>query len=83
MTRRLERAVLRLQESEGEDSVRPLTLVYLNRLSDWLFVLGRWICLGLGNEESLWLPLGRRGSEKGVAEQIRKLSQSDEDFKNL
>ena len=48
VTRRLERAVLRLLESEGEGSVRPLVLIYLNRLSDWLFVLGRWICLGLG-----------------------------------
>ena len=83
VTRRLERAVLRLLESEGEGSVRPLVLIYLNRLSDWLFVLGRWICLGLGNEESLWLPLGKRGSEKGVADQIRKLSQSDADFANL
>jgi len=72
-----------LLESEGEGSVRPLVLIYLNRLSDWLFVLGRWICLGLGNEESLWLPLGKRGSEKGVADQIRKLSQSDADFANL
>tara|TARA_Y100000766_G_scaffold40384_2_gene30515 strand:- start:1807 stop:2502 length:696 start_codon:yes stop_codon:yes gene_type:complete len=83
VARRLERAVLRLRESEGEGSVRPLVLIYLNRLSDWLFVLGRWICLGLGNEESLWLPLGKRGSEKGVADQVRKLSQSDADFANL
>ncbi|MBT5025195.1 MAG: cob(I)yrinic acid a,c-diamide adenosyltransferase, partial [Euryarchaeota archaeon] len=53
VTRRLERTVLRLSEAEGEGSVRPLVLVYINRLSDWLFVLGRWVCLGLGNDESL------------------------------
>lgn len=83
VTRRLERTVLRLSEAEGEGSVRPLVLVYINRLSDWLFVLGRWVCLGLGNNESLWMPLGRRGPENGVADLIRKLSRSDDDFDNL
>lgn len=80
VTRRLERVVLRLSEFEGEGSVRPLVLVYLNRLSDWLFVLGRWVCLSLGNEESLWLPLGHRGPESGVGTAIRKLSENDSDF---
>lgn len=83
VTRRLERTVLRLSESEGEGSVRPLVLVYINRLSDWLFVLGRWVCLGLGNDETLWMPLGRRGPENGVADLIRKLSKSDDDFDHL
>lgn len=83
VTRRLERTVLRLGESEGEGSVRPLVLVYLNRLSDWLFVLGRWVCLRLGNDESLWMPLGHRGDENGVADLIRKLATSDDDFENL
>lgn len=83
VTRRLERTVLRLSEPEGEGSVRPLVLVYINRLSDWLFVLGRWVCLGLGNDETLWMPLGRRGPENGVADLIRKLSKSDDDFDHL
>jgi len=83
VTRRLERTVLRLAESEGNDAVRPLVLVYLNRLSDWFFVFGRWVCLGLGNEESLWMPLGRRGPETGVGALIRKLNQNDEEFKQL
>ena len=83
VTRRLERTVLRLSEAEGEGSVRPLVLVYINRLSDWLFVLGRWVCLGLGNDESLWMPLGRRGPENGSADLIRKLSRSDDDFDHL
>ena len=77
---RLERVVLRLSEFDGEGSVRPLVLVYLNRLSDWLFVFGRWVCLSLGNEESLWLPLGHRGPESGVGTTIRKLSENDSDF---
>jgi len=83
VTRRLERTVLRLSESEGVGSVRPLVLVYINRLSDWLFVLGRWVCLGLGNDETLWMPLGRRGPENGAADLIRKLSKSDDDFDHL
>ena len=83
VTRRLERTVLRLAESEGKDAVRPLVLVYINRLSDWFFVFGRWVCLGLGNDESLWMPLGHRGPETGVAALIRKLNQTDEEFKQL
>jgi cob(I)alamin adenosyltransferase len=83
VTRRLERTVLRLAESEGSDAVRPLVLVYLNRLSDWFFVFGRWVCLSLGNDESLWMPLGRRGPESGVGASIRKLTQSDLEFDQL
>jgi cob(I)alamin adenosyltransferase len=83
VTRRLERTVLRLAESEGSDAVRPLVLVYLNRLSDWLFVFGRWVCLSLGNDESLWMPLGRRGPESGVGALIRKLNKSDLEFDQL
>jgi cob(I)alamin adenosyltransferase len=37
--RRAERAVVRLAEA---DKVRPLVVVYLNRLSDLLFTLARW-----------------------------------------
>lgn len=83
VTRRLERSVIRLKEHEGEGSVRPNVQVYLNRLSDWLFVLGRWVTAGLGHDETLWLPLGKRGPEAGVAERIRRLYASDEDFEAL
>ena len=83
VTRRLERAVIRLKEHEGEDSVRPVVQVYLNRLSDWLFVLGRWVTSGLGHDETLWQPLGKRGPESGVADRIRRLHASDDDFKTL
>ena len=78
VTRRLERTVLRLAESEGEGAVRPIVLVYLNRLSDWLFVFGRWVCLKLGNDEALWMPLGRRGPESGAGSMIRKMNQNDD-----
>jgi len=63
VARRLERSVLRLKETEGDASVRPIVQVYLNRLSDWLFVLGRWVTSGLGHDETLWQPLGKRGPE--------------------
>lgn len=39
--RRAERIVIRLSE---EDVVEPLVIQYLNRLSDYLFVLARFLC---------------------------------------
>ena len=49
--RRAERAVFRLHASE-----RPPEIVtkFLNRLSDFLFILSRKINLELGNEEVIW-----------------------------
>ena len=49
--RRAERTVLRLMRSED---VGPWPLAYLNRLSDLLFVLARWIGHHLGEQEFLW-----------------------------
>ncbi|MCH1528139.1 MAG: cob(I)yrinic acid a,c-diamide adenosyltransferase [Candidatus Poseidoniaceae archaeon] len=83
VARRLERSVLRLKETEGDASVRPIVQVYLNRLSDWLFVLGRWVTSGLGHDETLWQPLGKRGAESGVAKRIRQFHASDDDFADL
>ena len=83
VARRLERSVLRLKETEGDASVRPIVQVYLNRLSDWLFVLGRWVTSGLGHDETLWQPLGKRGPETGVAKRIRQFHASDDDFADL
>jgi len=83
VARRLERSVLRLKETEGDASVRPIVQVYLNRLSDWLFVLGRWVTSGLGHDETLWQPLGKRGPGSGVAKRIRQLHASDDDFADL
>ena len=51
--RRAERLVLRLNE---EISVSDLLMVYLNRLSDYLFVLSRKIGMEKGADELLWKP---------------------------
>lgn len=51
--RRAEREAWRLRESE---EVSPHVLRYLNRLSDALFVFGRWSGAVLGETETLWEP---------------------------
>ncbi len=56
ITRRAERAVVHLLETPGE-AVNRLVLVYLNRLSDLLFVLARMANAG-GAFDVLWVPLG-------------------------
>lgn len=56
--RRAEREVLSLMDDEpdvGEGAMR-----YLNRLSDYLFVAGRWAARHLGEEEYLWEPAAKR-----------------------
>jgi len=55
ITRRLERSMVSMKED-----VRPLTLQYVNRLSDWLFILTRWVSSTLGESEILWIPKGKR-----------------------
>ena len=49
--RRAERHVVELAESED---VRPDVKIYLNRLSDWLFVLCREISFRQGIKEVIW-----------------------------
>ncbi len=51
--RRAERLVVALNR---EKSIDPNILKYLNRLSDWLFVLSRAISFSVGAEEILWRP---------------------------
>ena len=63
VARRAEREACRLRSVEGEGSVRDEVICYLNRISDWLFVLGRWIAKNTGEEEVLWTPLGKRDAE--------------------
>jgi len=50
--RRAERNVVAL--SQTEDKVSPILLRYLNRLSDYLFVLSRWVGQKLGADETPW-----------------------------
>jgi cob(I)alamin adenosyltransferase len=51
VSRRAERLVVAL--AAGED-IGPLPVRYLNRLSDALFVWGRWATFKEGREEALW-----------------------------
>ena len=80
VTRRLERNMVRLLNVEGDGSVRKLALIYVNRLSDWLFVLGRWVCHCLGHSESLWEPLAKRELSDGITDLIKKINSNDNDF---
>jgi len=59
VTRRAERAVVHLTEAPNE-AVNRLVLVYLNRLSDLLFVLARMANAG-GVLDVLWVPQGGNG----------------------
>jgi len=53
--RRAERRVIALGRAE---SIGPLAAVYLNRLSDALFVFGRYAAASDGEAEPLWTPEG-------------------------
>ena len=57
VVRRAERAVWAAIEEHG-DTVNPLTAQYLNRLSDLLFILGRYVAED--GDEVLWKPGGER-----------------------
>jgi|GEM_PF-30861 len=50
--RRAEREVVRLMHAEPETGDECMR--YLNRLSDLLFVLGRWVAVEMGEPEVLW-----------------------------
>ena len=51
--RRAERLVIQLSE---QDAINPLTFKYLNRLSDYLFVLSRKLTMDLEAKEIPWNP---------------------------
>ena len=73
VTRRLERNLVSLQSEEGDESVRPFVLSYVNRLSDWFFVLARWITKRLGSSEVLWQPVGERSGS--IANDVRLMQE--------
>lgn len=56
--RRAEREAI--QAAAAGEPVNPLVPVYLNRLSDLLFILSRAANAAAGVEEPLWLPGGQR-----------------------
>ncbi len=51
--RRAERTMSRLELSEAK---QLMALKYINRLSDYFFVLARFIAAELGIEENFWIP---------------------------
>ena len=51
VARRAERRAMSLRESEGGNAVRDVVIAYLNRLSDWFFVFGRWAAMILGEDD--------------------------------
>jgi len=53
--RRAERRIVELFDTPGQ-AVREDVLHYINRLSDYLFVLGRAVAQRLGDDEVLWSP---------------------------
>ena len=60
VVRRAERLLVELINEEGKDSVRFFIQEYFNRLSDWLFILARWISIRLDEMENLWIPVEKR-----------------------
>ena len=70
VVRRTERQLIKLIHEEGEGSVRIFVKEYINRLSDWLFVLIRWVSNRLGEEEFLWVPKEKRIDKKSISEII-------------
>lgn len=51
--RRAERICVQLAEDSFVDEK---VIIYLNRLSDYLFVLGRKVAMDAGNKENIWIP---------------------------
>jgi cob(I)alamin adenosyltransferase len=49
--RRLECLMVELIEFE---SIPPIVMQYINRLSDWFYVYSRWVCKKAGIQEYLW-----------------------------
>ena len=56
VTRRAERLICELAEAEA---INPAAIRYLNRLSDHLFVLSRWLN-EKGRADVLWVPGANR-----------------------
>jgi cob(I)alamin adenosyltransferase len=56
VSRRAERAIVELanEEAQAGNEVNPLAIQYLNRLSDFFFVLARDIARKNGGQEVLW-----------------------------
>lgn len=51
--RRAERSAIAIEEPEADDLTGRR---YINRLSDYLFTLARYLCMQLGAEDEYWMP---------------------------
>jgi hypothetical protein len=82
--RRAERRVVAL---DSQEKVNPFVLTYLNRLSDFLFVLARWVNHQEGGTETAWI--NPSGELPGLPEpdkltaSLGKLEQEKERRKSL
>lgn len=47
---------------DSGEAITPAVLVYVNRLSDWLFTAARWANLRSGREDVSWRPSGSEGA---------------------
>lgn len=61
VARRAERLVVETSALEG---VSEHVLHYLNRLSDFLFTLSRWVNWDAGKEDISWVPIADRSTEE-------------------
>ncbi len=52
--RRAERAVIYLQGESSETQIPPTVVAFLNRLSDWLFIVARCLNHRGGQSETFW-----------------------------
>jgi len=59
--RRAERWLVMLQDTEP---INSNTLQYLNRLSDWLFVIARVVNLRSGHQETIWQSPSRNAADE-------------------
>jgi len=78
VVRRAERLLIELINEEGTDSVRPFIQKYFNRLSDWLFILARWISTRLTDKEFLWIPTEKREKFTSISEIIEHQQSRNE-----
>jgi len=55
IARRLERSLVALKKSSGKDNLSAKKVIgYVNRLSDLLFVMARYVNFKLGIKETIW-----------------------------
>jgi cob(I)alamin adenosyltransferase len=85
MARRAERCIVRLT---GNETVPAEILIYLNRLSDWLFVAARWLNRREGGVETIWVPPSGASAEMPpqadrLSSTLQKLEEEKEKRKTL